>query len=135
MPMPVDHPVSLPAIREFPDTTAVAIVFGLADEIALRRSAEALTLQASFVLAAGLSGALLADSQGARFYRVGDPLPGGSVLRRVELQHVVLWNKGREESLPLAPSTTAFLRRIQAPVIPSPAPSARFLRPLSGQSE
>ena len=52
---------------------------------------------------------------------MGEPLPGGSVLRRVEADRVVLWNKGREEVLTLQPSATRFLRRLD--------PQAR-LRPL-----
>lgn len=118
------------------NTAAVATVFGLAAPSALRPSAESLTLQATFAVDSGLSKALISAAQGPRLYRVGDDLPGGSVLRRVEAQHVVLWNKGREESLPLAPSASAFLKRLPASAVPPAADiSARFLRPLTGQSE
>ena len=118
------------------DPTAVATVLGLSAEAALRPSAEPLTLQASFVLGTGLSRALLADGQGSRIYQVGDQLPGGSVLRRVEANQVVLWNKGREEVLALQTSAVSFLRRLDSQAeVQAPATPARYLRPLPGQSE
>ena len=123
-------------VRESLDTTAVATVLGLATEMAPLPSAEPLTLQASFVLGTGLSRALLADAQGPRMYTVGERLPGGSILRRVEANQVVLWNKGREELLTLQPAVARFLRRLDPRHAPqTPAISARYLRPLSGQPE
>ena len=118
------------------DPAAVATVLGLTTETTLMPSAEPMTLQASFVLDNGLSRALLADAQGPRIYQVGDQLPGGSVLRRVEANRAVLWNKGREEVLTLQTSTERFLRRLdpQTEARP-PANSARYLRPHPGQSE
>ncbi|MHC8322773.1 hypothetical protein ACYZT4_19135 [Pseudomonas sp. GB2N2] len=118
------------------DSTAITTVLGLSPETPLLASAEPMTLQASFVLGTGLSKALLADAQGARIYQVGDPLPGGSVLRRVEANQAVLWNRGREEVLALQTSTASFLRRFdgQAEAQP-PAISTRYLRPHSGPSE
>lgn len=136
-PMPVVSMIATPPSRAPLDTTAVATVLGLtAAGTTLLASAEPLTLQASFVLAAGLSRALLADAQGSRIYQVGDPLPGGSVLRRVEANRAVLWNKGREEVLTLQTSATQLLRRLDAQTeAPAPATSAHFLRPLFGPSE
>lgn len=120
--------------REQLDATAVATVLGFTADATRQASAEPLTLQASFVNASGLSRALLADSQGSRIYQVGDRLPGGSVLRRVEPDQVVLWNRGREELLMLQPSAARFLRPFQLQEAPHTAP-ARFLRPFSGPSE
>jgi hypothetical protein len=134
-PLPVVATTSVPVHLPL-DATAVASVLGLMDGTSLLASAEPLTLQASFVLSSGLSRALLADAQGPRMYQVGERLPGGSVLRRVETNQVVLWNKGREERLALQPSATRLLRRIEAPGdIHLPAASARYLRPVSGPSE
>ncbi|MHC8356219.1 hypothetical protein ACYZTL_13545 [Pseudomonas sp. LB3P81] len=128
--------VPTPPPRAPLDTTAVATVLGLTADTTLRLSAEPLTLQASFVLDTGLSRALLADAQGSRIYQVGDQLPGGSVLRRVEVNQAVLWNKGREEVLTLQTSSASFLRQVDSPSHPqTPISSTRFLRPLSGQSE
>ncbi|WP_392893568.1 hypothetical protein ACF6ZU_14725 [Pseudomonas migulae] len=135
-------PVSLAATVLTPppraplNTSAIATVLGLTAEATLLPSAEPLTLQASFVLGTGLSRALLADAQGSRIYQVGDQLPGGSVLRRVEANQAVLWNKGREEVLKLQTSSTKFLRPLDSPPDPhAPLGSTRFLRPLPGQSE
>lgn len=118
------------------DATAVATVLGLATSDTLRASAELLTLQASFVVSSGLSKALLADAQGPRMYQVGQRLPGGSILRRVEAQQVVLWNKGREERLTLQPPGARFLHPVQSPIdAQPPVISARYLRPIVGLSE
>ncbi|VVN38374.1 hypothetical protein PS662_05306 [Pseudomonas fluorescens] len=118
------------------DPAAVATVLGLTAETTLMPSTEPMTLQASFVLGTGLSKALLADAQGSRMYQVGDQLPGGSVLRRVEASRAVLWNKGREEVLTLKTSAGRFLHPFD-PQAESQAPaiSARYLRPHPGQSE
>ena len=86
----------------------LATVLGLVPQTRLRASTQNLTLQASFIARNGLSKALLADAQGSRVYVVGEHLPGGSTLRRVSADHVVLWNKGREERLMLQ---TGGLRR------------------------
>ncbi|WCM54399.1 hypothetical protein OH720_01860 [Pseudomonas sp. WJP1] len=134
-PLPVLAPASVP-VHVLLDATAVASVLGLTQEASLLASAEPLTLQASFVLSAGLSKALLVDAQGPRMYQVGERLPGGSVLRRVEASQVVLWNKGREERLTLQPSAARFLRRLESPGdTQAPAVSTRYLLPVSGPSE
>lgn len=113
------------------DATAVATALGLKATAELLPSAEPLTLQASFVVNAGVSRALLAGAQGARIYQVGERLPGGSVLRRVEANQVVLWNKGREEQLMLQSPATRFFRPLELPAAESgPVVSTRFLRPI-----
>ncbi|MNF64963.1 hypothetical protein D3C84_467100 [compost metagenome] len=125
-----------PPVRESLNTAAVAVVFGLKTDAPMQPSAEPLTLLASIVVRSGLSKALLANTQGARLYQVGDRLPGGSVLRRVEPNQVVLWNKGREELLMLASPGTRLLHRLaSSSTPPSPAVPTHFLRPFSGQSE
>ena len=126
--------------RELLDTTAISIVLGIADEAARLPSAEPLSLQASFVVASGMSKALLADAQGSRIYQVGEQLPGGSVLRRIESNQVVLWNKGREELLTVQSSSTRFLRRFESQDTPHHLPvSTRHpsphLPPHPGQPE
>lgn len=134
--MPVEVSRTTPPPREMLDATAVATVLGLTTGAQLLPSAEPLTLQASFVINSGLSKALLADSQGSRIYEVGERLPGGSVLRRIEANQVVLWSKGREELLTLKPAATAFLHRLESRDKPqAPTVSPRFLLPHSGLSE
>ncbi|WP_241511437.1 type II secretion system protein N [Pseudomonas jessenii] len=121
--------------REPLETASIAIVFGLTTQAVPRPSAEPLTLQASFV-SSGLSKALLANAQGARLYQVGERLPGGSVLRRIETHQVALWNKGREELLTLVPPGARFLKGLESAVDSQPvSTTTRFLRPLPGQPE
>ncbi|MFU2326516.1 type II secretion system protein N [Pseudomonas sp. NFX98] len=127
LPVPIHKPL---------DATAVATVLGLIKDTALLASTEPLTLQASFVVSNGVSKALLADAQGPRMYQMGERLPGGSVLRRVEANQVVLWNKGREERLALQAPAERFLRRLGSPGdLHNFATPARYLRPLTGPSE
>jgi hypothetical protein len=134
-PLSVTAPTSIPVLVAL-DATAVASVLGLTQETSLLASAEPLTLQASFIFTNGLSRALLADAQSSRMYQVGERLPGGSVLRRVEANQVVLWNKGREERLTLQPSAARFLRRLESPGETQVSTiSTRYLRPVSGLSE
>lgn len=135
---PLSVPVTATAesVPVFFDATAVATVFGLTTHATLLASAEPLTLQASFVVSNGLSRALLADAQGSQMYQVGERLPGGSVLRRVEAHQVVLWNQGREERLTLQPPAARFLRRLEsAAEIQKTAVTSRYLRPFSEPSE
>ncbi|MHC8404627.1 hypothetical protein [Pseudomonas sp. TMB3-21] len=136
VPLPI-VPATAPILAREPlNTGAIASVLGLTTALSPLPSAEPLTLHASFIHSNGLSKALLADAQGPRMYQVGERLPGGSILRRVETRQVVLWNKGREEVLALQPSSTRFLRPFEAPKQPqAPAISTRFLHPVSGQSE
>lgn len=104
--VPVFAPVSaLPvAVPDAFKPDAIATVLGLGAQNTWVQSAEALQLRACFVTNDGTSQALLADTRTARFYSQGERLPGGSVLRRVEVDHVVLWRNGREERLALRPA-------------------------------
>ncbi|WP_092203356.1 MULTISPECIES: type II secretion system protein N [unclassified Pseudomonas] len=123
-------------VRALPNVQAVATVFGLTPEGAHVPSTEPITLQASFVAGQGLSRALLADAAGPRIYQVGERLPGGSVLRRVEASHVTLWRNGREERLALQPTAKPLLRRLSLEDGGHAAPhSSQYLRPVAGQSE
>ncbi|VVQ10442.1 hypothetical protein PS934_03589 [Pseudomonas fluorescens] len=136
LPTPIETSRNAPAPRQTLDATAVATVLGLTTGAELLPSAETLTLQASFVVTHGLSRVLLADSQGARIYQVGERLPGGSVLRRIEADHAVLWSKGREELLTLQPPVTGFLQRLDPHGKPQvPRVSPRFFSPLAGSTE
>lgn len=125
------RPAPVLALEPF-QPEAIASVLGLAPEGALAHSAEPLELRASLVSSHGASQALLAGSQQARFYRVGERLPGGSVLRRVEVSHVVLWRNNREERLLLKPPSRHVLPARQTPATPVQATSL-YLRPLAEQ--
>ena len=128
-------PLQTVPAREPLEAASIALVFGLTTQATPQPSAEPLTLQASFV-SNGSSKALLANAQGSRLYQVGERLPGGSVLRRIEPHQVALWNKGREELLTLVPSEARFLRALESSVDSRPVTTTtRFIRPLSGQPE
>ncbi len=109
---------------------AVATVLGLQGHGVPARSSEPLQLRASFVASSGASRALLAGAQGQRIYRVGDSLPGGSVLRRVEAGRVVLWRNGREESLGLEPPGRRSLS-VHPGSVPVGVPATSYLRPVT----
>jgi type II secretory pathway component PulC len=100
---------------------------GMAAHGALARSIEPLKLRASFVSTSGDSRALLAGADGQSIYRVGESLPGGSALRRVEPGRVVLWRNGREEFLSLElPATT--LKKVKGPASEAPGDTSHLLR-------
>ncbi len=128
---PLSSAPSTPAPEQFkPD--AIASVLGLNTQVTWVQSAEPLQLRASFVSSGGTSQALLAGAQGAQFYAEGERLPSGSVLRRVEASHVVLWRNGREERLTLTPASKHVL---PVPSTPGAAPPATslHLRPVAEQ--
>lgn len=125
-----------PLVAEAPlNLSALVTVLGLQAQGPLARSSEALRLQASFISRDGESRALLAGSSGARVYRVGERLPGGSVLRRVESDHVVLWRNGREESLALgaAASSRHLLLEAVTPGVGEHGNARRYIRPIVEQ--
>lgn len=134
--VPVVTDVQLVPPRAPPNVQAVATVLGLTPEDAHSPSAEPITLQASFVAGQGLSRALLADATGPRIYQVGERLPGGSVLRRVEVSHVMLWRNGREERLALQPAAKPLLHRVgPGDGRHAPLHSSHYLRPVAGPAE
>lgn len=126
-PMPVVASApALPAVQAL-DGAALNMLFGLAPGEAPVASAGGFTLRASMVAVPGPSRALLASSDGERFYREGERLPDGSLLRAVYPNRVLLWRNGREEALehpatayfkPIAParnSTKALIRPADKP--------------------
>ncbi|MGF6098979.1 type II secretion system protein N [Pseudomonas sp. 18175] len=108
------------------NTQAVATVLGLTTQGSVLDSAEPLTLRATVVARDSESRALLAGPDGERFYRAGERLPGGSLLRRIEPAHVVLWRQGREERLSLYPAGPRFLQPADTH---RQAAASRHLRP------
>lgn len=82
-------------------------------------------LRGIFVSSTGDSTALLAIAGSQRRYSVGERLPSGSVLRRIEADRVLLWRNGREEVLPLAGSAQHLRNATAGP----DQPTHRHLRP------
>lgn len=116
---PVSPPVADPA--------ALIAVMGLRPEGAPAPSREALTLRGTFVSVPEHSGALLATDQGQRVYRTGERLPGGSVLRRIETDRVLLWRNGREEVVTLNTAPQPVLKAASSPS----RGTYSYLRPLA----
>lgn len=111
---------------------AIASVLGFSPRGALVQSPESLVLRASFVSSQGPSQALLDDASEARFYTVGERLPGGSVLRRVEVSYVVLLRNGREERLGLKPAAQYLLPDASLNSLKTQA-APLYLRPVAEQ--
>ena len=132
--VPVMAPLSSPPppVPEPFKPDAIATVLGLTAQRSWVQSAEPLQLRASFVSSGGTSQALLAGAQSAQFYAEGERLPSGSVLRRVEASHVVLWRNGREERLTLIPVNKHVLPVASTPGAAPPSIS-RHLRPVAEQ--
>jgi len=117
---------------------AIASLLGLVAQESLARSIEALVLRGSFVSSAGDSRALLSGTEGERTYQLGDTLPGGSVLRRIEVAQVVFWRNGREEVLPIEMLAKRSLLPLESVSHAVPEASATlYLQPAtySGQSD
>ncbi|MFJ5298110.1 protein XcpP [Pseudomonas sp. NPDC088368] len=67
-----------------------------------RQSTESAIVKGIFMASDGTSVVLLSVAGRAQRYRLGDRLPGGSVLRKVESGRVLLSNNGLETFLPLS---------------------------------
>ncbi|SPO57965.1 conserved protein of unknown function [Pseudomonas sp. JV551A1] len=90
------------ALPEQPLSAAtLALAFGF--EVPGRRPSrrEDIALKASFVSSDGDARALVKSQSGEVIYRVGDRLPGHGVLRRINVDSIVLWIDGREEVVSL----------------------------------
>jgi hypothetical protein len=118
-----------PAAQPAPRVDALDMLFGLSPTQAPVASAAALVLRASIVGTAGASRVLLAGGAVERFYREGDSLPDGSVLRDIQADHVLLWRGGREERLKLDRSAQQHLRPAPQPAALRVAPPNPLLRP------
>jgi general secretion pathway protein C len=103
-----------------PDTAAIARLFGVqAQEAGGNPPAVPLTLLASLVESRSeLSRALIESPEGRRFYRLGEPLPGGGSLREIGTTQVRIQRYGEEQTLSLSSPASPLL-------IPLPATDDR----------
>lgn len=111
-------------------TAALELAFGFSAPGERASSQAGLVLEACIVSSRGDARALLASRDGRGVYRVGDRLPGGSVLRRIDVHAITLWVEGREEILSLS-GTHATLFHPSGSAAASgrhPADSPRLLR-------
>jgi len=105
-------PAAAPApAHQPPDTDAIARLFGLQpQEASAHQPRVPLTLLASLVERhPELSRALIESPEGSRFYRIGEPLPGGGSLREIGTAQVRLQRYGEDQALTLASPATPLL--------------------------
>lgn len=84
--------------------SALAVAFGFKPAGAPKPSLLDITLKASFVSSRGEARALVAGPGVEAVYRVGDRLPDGGVLRRIEGRAITFWFNGREHVVALTGS-------------------------------
>ncbi|MNJ18812.1 hypothetical protein D3C76_741530 [compost metagenome] len=124
VPQPPSHQLSAPLkVR----TTELA--FGLLSSGQVPQSTEQLLLKAIFIAPQGDSRVLIGAQGRDEVYRIGDSVPGGSVLRQIGAQQIVLWRAGREERLPLVPADRHFLATVAALTQASGVPASRYFLP------
>ena len=131
---PVTAFAPVAAVGELPATSnsgALLTVLGFQDETAALQKPELAMLRGVVVATSEESRALMTVAGNQRTYRVGERLPGGSVLRRIEARRVFLWRNGHEVVLPLATSAATTLRTARAIT----TPSSLYLRPAAASSQ
>lgn len=118
-----------PAQKPLP-TTTLALAFGFSEPAERPANKAELVLKACFISSRGQARALVGSREGDSLYSVGDRLPGGSVLRRVDVGAITLWVNGREEVLPLSGSRANVFVQSGSTAVRGPAPaySPRLLR-------
>ncbi|WJD62409.1 hypothetical protein [Pseudomonas kurunegalensis] len=111
-------------------TATLALAFGYSAPVGQAASQAELVLKACFVPSLGHAGALVASREGESLYRVGDRMPGGSVLRRIDVRSITLWDGEREQRLALPGSrANVFVQSGSTPARgPASANSPRLLR-------
>lgn len=125
-------PAQTTAPLETPDPLAIAQLFGVMPQAADTSIAEVpLNLLASLQEStAEQSRALIASPDGSRFYRIGETLPGGAVLRQIDATHVLIQRLGNELSLPLNTSTSSLLTPVtSADELSADAITGRLVQP------
>ncbi|PVZ43066.1 hypothetical protein N430_00753 [Pseudomonas sp. CC120222-01a] len=120
---------ALPAKQLLP-TATLALAFGFSEPGERLASQAGLVLKACFIPSRGQTRALVGSREGDSFYSVGERLPGGSVLRRIDVGAITLWVDGREETLTLSGGrANVFVQSGSSAVRgPAPADSPRLLR-------
>lgn len=106
-----------------------ALAFGLLSSEQAPQSTEQLLLKAIIFAPQGDSRALIGAQGREEVYRIGDSVPGGSVLRQIGAQQIVLWRAGREERLPLVPPYRHLLATEEALAQASVVPKAQYFLP------
>lgn len=111
-------------------TATLALAFGYSAPVGQAASQAELVLKACFIPSLGHARALVASREGESLYQVGDRMPGGSVLRRIDVGFITLWDGEREQTLALSGSrASVFFQSGSTPARgPASADSPRLLR-------
>ncbi|MCE5975630.1 hypothetical protein [Pseudomonas sp. JR33AA] len=119
--VPLDKPLS---------TAALIVAFGFSAPDGQPAGRADLVLKACFIPSRGEARALVGGRDGDALYRVGDRLPDGSVVRRIEVRSITLWDGRVEQSVAMSGNRPGvFLPFGSAAVAgPAPADSPRLLR-------
>lgn len=125
--MPVSAaPAAVDAPRPLP-VAALALAFGFQGAGAQASTRSDIVLKASFVSSLGEARALVSNDSHDAIYLVGDRLPGGGVVRRIESHAITVWAEGREQTLALAGPRDTLLRPVGADTPLQPAPTTSLL--------
>lgn len=97
-----------PAAPTYPSlpTATLALAFGYHEPGAQAASPAGLVLKASFISSRGTARVLVASGQDERFYQVGDRLPGGHVVRHIDVRSMTLWDGNGERRVTLSEGRT-----------------------------
>lgn len=97
-----------------PDPGSLLLALGFKAPAVPGPGSEPARLRGILVATHGQSSAWLDVAAHPRRYTVGERLPSGSVLRRIEADRVLLWRHGREEVLRLAGAAPPLLKPAHA---------------------
>ncbi|WP_177339516.1 hypothetical protein [Pseudomonas sp. Leaf58] len=129
---PVQQHAGVPAspVHKPLPVAALALAFGYSEPAGEAASQAGLVLKACFVSSRGQARALIGSREGERLYQVGDRLPGGSVLRGIDVRAITLWDGGSEQIVALSGNrANVFVQSgSTAERGPAPADSPRLLR-------
>lgn len=87
-------------------TATLALAFGYNEPGAQAASPAGLALKACFVSSHGAGRALVTSGQEERFYQVGDRLPGGHVVRHIDVRSITFWDGSGERVVSLSEGRT-----------------------------
>ncbi|WP_156340881.1 hypothetical protein [Pseudomonas sp. NBRC 111124] len=129
-PVGQDSVASASPVQEPLPTVTLALAFGFSEPGQRFASQAGLVLKPCFIPSRGQPRALVGGREGDSFYSVGSRLPGGSVLRRIEVGAITLWVDGREETLTLSSDRARVFVQSGSSAVRAPAPSdsPRLLR-------
>lgn len=96
----------------------IALLFGLGPQAPAGEPVASHDVKAILAARDGQGVALIASAGQQHLYRVGDALPSGAVVRRIEPGRVIIWHARREHTLSLAAAPAWLATRVPAEAVP-----------------